>query len=185
MRFLSSIVGLTLLSSAAAGFGQDVRIAVVDMTAVFKAHPETAKAEAALEAQKKEARTVFKAKSGELKDVLKSHQEVTAQIVDAGTGASSALKTKAKELLDQAMKLEKEVATLKTTHERDLEQGFLAERHRILGLITTEIDKLNANGDYTLILDKSAASANGIPQVLSVKGAVDLTDKVIALVQSK
>lgn len=177
---------LTLALSLFLAVAADAQtIAVVDMTAVFKAHPETAKAEAALEAQRKEARTAFKAKSGELKEVLKEHQGVTTQLIDAGTRASDELKKKAEQLLDQAMNLEKEVATLKTTHERDLEQGFLAERRRILTLIQEEIDKLNANGAYALILDKSAASANGIPQVLSAPGATDLTEQLIKIVQDE
>ncbi|MFT5466266.1 MAG: Skp family chaperone for outer membrane protein [Verrucomicrobiales bacterium] len=168
---------------AATAFGQ--QIAVVDMTAVFKAHPETAKAEAAIAAKRSEARGVFKSKSGELKEVLADHQGVTTKLIAAGSNASTELKKQAEQLLDQAMKLEKEVATLKTTNERDLEQSFLAERRRILALITAEIGKLNASGEFLLILDKSAASANGIPQVLNANGAVDLTAKLIAIVEAK
>lgn len=59
-------LGAPVLAQQAGG----LKIAVVDMTTVFKAHPETAKAEAALEAKREESREVFKAKSGELKDVL-------------------------------------------------------------------------------------------------------------------
>lgn len=161
------------------------RIAVVDMTVVFLAHPETVKAEGALESQRKEAREIFKTKSEELKKVLQEHQKVTADLVAAGTAASSTDKAAAKALLDQAMKLEKEIAELRTTQESDLKRGYVDERRRILGQIQTTIAKFNADGGYHLILDKSAASANGIPQILHAPGVDDITEKIIQLVQEE
>lgn len=184
MRSCAIFIGLALIWPAVAQDSGGLKIAVVDMTAVFKAHPETAKAEAELSGKRKESREVFKAKSDELKEVLQKHQEVTQKLVEAGSKATSELKTEAKQLLDQAEALEKEVATLKTTHERDLEQGFIAERRRILALISAEIETLNSNGQFALILDKSAASANGIPQVLNSAGATDLTAKLIETVKA-
>jgi len=161
------------------------KIAVVDMTVAFLAHPETAKAQGELEVKRKEARELFVKKSEALKEVLQDHQKLTQKLVAAGTNASSTDKTAAKELLDDAMKLEKEIAALRTTQENDLKEGFVEERRRILGLIKEIIAKYNADGRYMLILDKSAASANGLPQVLHSPGADDVTEDIIALFEEE
>ncbi len=157
---------------------------MVDLTAVFKAHPKTAAAETALEAKQKASREVFVAKKKELEDVLRQHQAVTQKLVAAGSSASSTDKTKAKTLLDQATKLEKEIATLRTTQTNDLQTAFVDERRKILGEISATIAKFNAAGTYAVILDKSAQSANGLPQVIHSPGATDITSQVVALVKA-
>lgn len=108
------IMGIGVMAGA-----EPLRVAVVDLTAVFNAHPDTAQAEALLE---------------------------------------------------------RAVAAMKTTQERGLEQGFLAERRRILASISGGIGRFNADARYALILDNSAASANGLPQVLHAPGVDDVTE---------
>ena len=171
---------LGLLGVVALSAQDRLRIAVVDTTAVFKAHPETKLAEAALEKQQREARDAFGKKSAALKEILHKHQELTRKLIDAGKDASAAMKLQAAELLDQAAALEREVATLQTTGERDLKQAFLMERRRILGHITAAVAEFNADGRYAMVFDQSAESANGIPQVLHAPGAEDITSEIIA-----
>lgn len=167
------------LGTAALSADDRPRIAVIDMTAVFNAHPETKKAEAALAKKQREARLAFNGKASALKGILQQHQEITRKLVDAGAAADAAMKQEAADLLDRAAVLEREVAELRTTGERDLKQNFLAERRRILGRIAAEIAEFNADGGYALILDRSAESANGIPQVLHAPGADDITEEII------
>ena len=143
------------------------------MTAVFKAHPKTATAEAQIERQKMEARDVFIEKKKALEDVLKDHQSVTQKLVASGSNSSVADKELARTLLDEATKLEKEIATLRTTQANDLKNSFVKERRQILDEISTAIVKFNAEGKYAVILDSSAQSTNGIPQVIHAPGAVE------------
>jgi Skp family chaperone for outer membrane proteins len=159
------------------------RIAVVNMTEVFNAHPETKKVEAELGKKRSAARKAFDTKTSELKKVLQKHQETTQKLVAAGNAPGPELKTEARNLLDQASDLEREVAAMQTTQERDLKQEFIVERQRILGLIVSTITTFNANGSFTLILDRSAESANGIPQVLHAPGARDITHEILALIK--
>lgn len=160
-------------------------IAVVDTVAVFKAHPKTAVAEAEVAKQQKAARATFIEKKKELESVLGKHQTVTQKLVAAGSSASSSDKELAKSYLEQASKIEKEIATLRTTQANDLKTEYVKQRRLILDDIQATIADYNADGKFSLILDRSAESANGIPQVLHVSGLVDITDEIVAKVKAK
>ncbi len=172
MAFLTGWIGLGWATSLGGEVG------VVDMTALFQAHPETKKAEAALEAKRKMNREAYVASSNRLKEVLQKHQAVTRELVAAGREASAEQKKAAEDLLDEATRLETEVAKLATTQQRDLEQEFLAEKARIVALIAELVAKHNAEGRYQIILDKSALSSTGLPQVIHAPGADDLTEAI-------
>jgi Skp family chaperone for outer membrane proteins len=159
------------------------RIAVIDMTAAFNAHPEAEKAEADLNQKRAAAGKVFNAKANELKNLLDEHQKLTLKLITAGEKAGDEQKAKARELLDRATELEREVAAIRTTQERDLMQQFVEERRRILKSIATVIGEFNAAGTYALVLDLSAASANGIPQILHAPGAEDITQEIVKLLK--
>ena len=73
-RLLSALV--LLAATAMAEESAPLRVAVVDLTAVFEAHPRTAKETATLGAARKAAREDFRAKSKALKDTLQQHQEL-------------------------------------------------------------------------------------------------------------
>ncbi|MCB1063255.1 MAG: OmpH family outer membrane protein [Verrucomicrobiae bacterium] len=151
-----------------------LRIAVIDLAKAFEAHPETAKATAQLTKDRNASRDIFKEKSEALKKVLQEHQE----LIRANK------KTEAGEKLKAANDLEKEIATLRTTQQRDLEERFLREKHRILDAIRAAVAKHNADKRYAVVLDKSAESAFGIPAVIDASGTADITDEIIALLKT-
>ncbi len=152
-----------------------LRVAVVDLVAVFERHPEAESALAALTEERDAARELFREKSKALKETLQKHQE----LIQAGE------REDAKEVLKEAGELETAIATLKTTQEQEIEKRFLAERRRILESIKETVAELNANGRYHLVLDRSAAAANGLPMVLDVRGLDDLTESVLQRVTEK
>jgi Skp family chaperone for outer membrane proteins len=150
--------------------GAGVRIAVVDMTSLFNGHAETKAAEARVTKARDEARKIFREKSDSLKKVLQEHQElIKGGNVEGGRAA-----------LERARVLEREIATLKTTQARDLEEAFLAEKRAILTSIREAVQAFNETAGYSLILDRSAAAANGIPMIIDVKGLDDITEAVRA-----
>lgn len=157
-----------------------LEIAVIDMKQAFRAHPETAKAESRLRAERSKARKEADAKAKELKDLLHQHQQVTSKLVAAGVNPDDALRQQAEQLLEKASTLEVELAELRTTRERDLRRKFLAERRRILGEIADAVGKYNEEGRFALVLDRSAASSNGLPQVIHAPGATDITRQIVA-----
>ena len=124
---------LALITSAgiSGALGQDEksrpvpRIAVVDLAKVFEAHPDTKTATTNLTKEREKLRDVFKEKSNALKETLQKHQE----LIRAGK------KTEAAELLKKANEQEKEIATLRTVQQRDLEESFRQTKHKILDAI--------------------------------------------------
>ena len=148
--------------------------AVVDLTKVFLDHPETEKAQEALNEERAALREVFKKKSEALKEALQKHQEeIRAGKQDAAV-----------ETLNEVNTLEKAIATLRSTQQNELEQKFAAEKSRVLKLIRDAVAAYNVDGRYALILDASAAAANGLPMVLDAPGADDITDAIIAHVKT-
>jgi Skp family chaperone for outer membrane proteins len=171
LHLLLLLIALCLPCPASA---QDApRLAVVDLTAVFEAHPRTAAATAELTKARDEARKKFRAESAELKDTLQRHQE----LLRAGH------KTEATAELEKANALERSIAELGTTNQRNIEEQFRRAKTEIMADIVRVVRELNAERGYTVVLDKSAASANGLPQVLDAPGADDITADIIARVK--
>lgn len=152
-----------------------LRIAVVDLEAVFAAHPDTELATRELSRARDEARDEFKEKSNELKGILQRHQE----LIRGGKREEAA------EQLKEANEVEKAIATLRTSGQRDLEKSFREAKERILADIREAVVEWNAEEKYGLVFDSSSASSNGLPQVLDAPGAEDVTDVLIAFVKRR
>jgi len=167
LAFLLSVTGLRAEPGPS--------LAVVDMTKVFAGHPATAAATKELTDARETSRESFKEKSNALKEILQRHQE----LIRAGKREEAA------GALQSANEIEKAIATLRTTELRDLEEKFREAKTRIMEEIRTAVEQVNAEGRYTMVFDRSAASSNGLPQVLHAPGAVDITAEVIAFVKEK
>jgi len=165
------LAALMLVASWASAEEQTTaRLAVVDLTAAFEAHPRTAKATAELTAARKAARQNFRDKSEELKNTLQRHQELLRE------GRKSEAATE----LEKANALERSIAELGTTNQRNLEEQFRTAKKEILDDIARVVREFNAGKGYALVLDKSAASDNGLPQLLDAPGADDITAEIIS-----
>ena len=164
---------LLLAACAHAASPEAPRFAVVDLTAVFEAHPRTATETASLSAARQAARDDFRTKSKALKDTLQRHQE----LLRAGSKSSAAIE------LEKANELERSIAELGTTNQKNLEERFRQAKEGIMDDIARVIREFNAEQGYALVLDKSATSANGLPQVIDAPGAVDITAEIIARVK--
>jgi len=166
----------TLVLAAAEASGQDPgpsRFATVDMTAVFEAHPRTAAATAELTAARDAARKKFRAESEALKNTLQRHQE----LIREGKRSEAAAE------LEKANALERSIADLGTTQQRQLEESFRKAKREILGDIVRVIREFNTEKGYAIVLDKSAAWANGVPQVVDAPGAEDITAEIVARIK--
>jgi len=146
------------------------RLAVVDLTAVFEAHPRTAEATAALTAARKAARQTFREKSEALKNTLQQHQELLRD----GRREEAAAE------LEKANELERAIAELGTARPRSLRGDEERDGPRVRDDVARVVREFNAEKHYALVLDKSAASDNGLPQVLDSPGADDITAEIIA-----
>ena len=166
----------TLVIAAAGASGQEPgpsRFATVDMTAVFEAHPRTAAATADLTTARAAARKKFRAESEALKNTLQRHQELLRD----------AKRSEAAAELENANALERSIADLGTTQQRQLEESFRKAKNEILSDIVRVVREFNAEKGYVMVFDKSAASANGIPQVIDAPGSDDITPEIIARIK--
>lgn len=170
-RFLAPLASLASCVAVPAIPAEDgeLRIAVVDMVEVFEAHPEAAEASARLTEAREKQREEFKELSNDLKKILQDHQE----LIRAGK------RDEAEEALKEANEAEKRIATLGTKGRRDLEEKFRRAKAAIMDGIRAAVEKVNAKGEFTLVLDISSSSSNGLPQVLHAPGAEDITERVI------
>jgi Skp family chaperone for outer membrane proteins len=174
MRLLSLLLLTILLTcSSVSAQNNTPRVAVVDLTAVFEAHPRTATATAELTKARDAARKKFRSESAELKNTLQRHQE----LLRAGNreGASAEL--------EKANTLERSIAELGTTNQRNIEEQFRRAKAEIMDGILAVVRAFNAEKGYALVLDKSSASSNGLPQVLDAPGADDVTTEIITRVK--
>jgi Skp family chaperone for outer membrane proteins len=167
------LVVVLVLTLAAVQAETPMRLAVVDLTAVFAAHPRTATATAELTSARNAARKKFRAESAALKDTLQRHQELLRE----GRKEDAAAE------LEQANSLERSIAELGTTNQRNLEEQFRRAKQEIMDDLARVIREFNAERGYLLVLDKSSASSNGLPQVLDAPGADDITSEIKARVR--
>lgn len=173
MRLFLLPLLVTLLNSAFVSAQDTPRMAVVDLTAVFEAHPRTATATAELTKARDAARKKFRAESAELKNTLQRHQE----LLRAGQRAEAAAE------LEKANSLERSIAELGTTNQRNIEEQFRRAKTEIMDDILRVVREFNAEKGYALVFDKSSASSNGLPQVLDAPGAADVTADIVARVK--
>jgi Skp family chaperone for outer membrane proteins len=174
MRLRSLLLVTTLMFCASVSAQSTPRLAVVDLTAVFETHPRTATATAELTKARDAARKKFRAESADLKNTLQRHQE----LLRAGDRAGAAAE------LEKANALERSIAELGTTNQRNIEEQFRRTKTEIMDDILRVVRAFNAEKGYALVLDKSSASSNGLPQVLDAPGADDITAEIIARVKS-
>lgn len=167
------LIVVLVLTFAAVQAETPMRLAVVDLTAVFEAHPRTATATAELTSARNAARKKFRAESAALKDTLQRHQELLRE----GRKEDAAAE------LEQANSLERSIAELGTTNQRNLEEQFRRAKQEIMDDLARVIREFNAERGYLLVLDKSSASSNGLPQVLDAPGADDITAEIKARVR--
>ena len=173
MPVLPLLLALLLPAAALAQDPPAIRVAVVDLTAVFQAHPRTAAATAQLTAARDAARNKFLAASAALKDTLQRQQELLRD----------GRRPEAAAALEEANALERSIAELGTTNQRNIEEQFRRAKTEILEDIARVVREFNGARGYALIIDRSAASANGLPQVLDAPGADDITADIIARVK--
>lgn len=175
MQFLPYLIIFLLcgITTASGQAPEPAKLAVVDLVAVFEAHPRTAEATAELTAARSEARKKFRAESEALKNTLQRHQELLRE----GKRAEAAAE------LEKANELERAIAELGTTNQKNLEEKFRQAKQTIMDNITRVVREFNTEKGYAMVFDKSAASSNGLPQVIDAPGADDITAEIIARVK--
>ncbi|MEM0967936.1 MAG: OmpH family outer membrane protein [Verrucomicrobiota bacterium] len=188
MRFLFSALTLTLLLGSVIPLplqAQDgVKVAVVNFREVVMSHPKVRLLEEELIGVTENANKLLEAKEKELLNIEDNMRMVSesGKLPDGTMKAESArilvdMREKALEVQESAVKVRAQV-------NRTIQARRAQELPKIAGEVT-ELVKTANHGRFTLVLDSSALSPEGFPQVIDFEGAPDLTSSVIALLPEK
>lgn len=162
-------------------FGEDLKIAMLDMERVFQEYYKTKIADANI---KKQAE-VFKSYTEKLVDSSDRLQKEYKDLRDASQniGLSDAeresKRIEAKKKYDQ---LQEKIAETKQYHrekQTQLKDEYESNRAKLLNEIKKEIEKKSALENYTIVFDISGKTLNNIPAVIHYNKKYEITDVIL------
>lgn len=177
---------LMFLAAAALFVGpasaQDLKIATVDVEAVFRGYHRTAKEEARILVEEGRIKKEFEGSMGVLRDLETQVEDLRKKIEDPTI--SEKVRAEAKktflEKVNEGRALEQE---RKDSHQRrrtalttQLQASVQEIRAEIIKLITDH----SKTEDYDYVFDKSGVSKNQLPFLIYTKGSVDMTEAILA-----
>jgi outer membrane protein len=170
---------------AATGGAAGVKVAVLNMVEVIRAHPDTKEADDLLEKQLQEVET-HQNELLQQQDRLKKEFEVARE--EAGSKALSdegravkiaAAEKKLAELSEFSQKIRKTIGD----ERKELADRKARMQRRIVGKIRDAVAEMAKKEGYTVVLDASAVSVNGVESLLYAEEKADITAVVIETVK--
>ncbi len=172
---------LALFTLFGASYAAETKIAVLDMDQVFQNYYKTKIADSTLKQQAE----IYKAWIKKLNESLTKLEEEFKVVRDASQNialSASERETKRfeaqkkyREIREKQVELEQYTAE-KTQQYKQLETQ---KRDDILAEISKEVKRRATLEGYTLVLDKSGKTLNGIPSIIYSSPTADITDPVI------
>lgn len=161
----------------------DPVIAVVDFKKALASHPKARELEAELRATQENARKVFEAKQRELSELQIKLQKASVPL-KTKEGDTEENRQAFRDLEERGMEIRQSMIEVQA----NTRQTIADRQEAVLPELASKVRELVAtanNGKYAVVLDASALSRDGLPQVIEAPGAFDLTDRVIALLPVK
>jgi outer membrane protein len=177
---LPLILGLSLFATAVPAHAQ-VKVGVVDMDKVFKSYYKTKDAETTINdarsSAKKELDDRMADYSKELDGIKKLEEELSRPELSK---ASKDDKSKQRdEKIAHIRSTEREIKEFQASREKDLQSQAIRMRNKIVEEIQELIQKEVKADGFSLVLDKSGSSLNGVPIILYSNSDWDFSDKII------
>lgn len=167
-----------LMTSA---YGQQARIATIDLKKVFEKYWKREQAEAALKDRGAEMDKDYKAMMEDYNKTKETYNQLVAQANDQTVNAEERekRKTAAESKLLELKTAENTIRAFETNAREQLELQKKRMRDTILGEIRTSINAKAKSQAYTIVFDTAAESANNTPFMLYFTTDNDLTDDVL------
>jgi outer membrane protein len=173
-------VGLSQLASAQVPSSS---IVTVDMNKIFNDYWKTPIASAKL----KETAEGFNKENEELvnnyrkliDDLNKLREE--ADKPEYTTEVKAQKKKAIQDKLTETQKAQRDIEEYRRTHQQELERQTQRMRQSILKEITEIIVKEAKDAGYTLVLDKSGNTLNGVPGVVFAQDSLEITDRIVKI----
>jgi outer membrane protein len=163
-------------------FAAEVKVAVVDMDKIFQNYYKTKIADSTL----KQQADIYKAWVKKLNDSLVKLEEEFKVVRDASqnialsTAEREAKRFEAQKKYRETREKQVEIEQYTVEKTQQYKQLETQKRNDILIEITEEIKRRAALEGFTLVLDKSGKTLNGIPAVVYSAPAYDITEPVLA-----
>lgn len=173
---LAGLAGLSVASFAQSG----QKIVTVNMQKIFDTYHKTPVARAKLEETREQFTKELTAKRDNLKtqveelNKLKQDQDRPEYTAEVREQKKKAVNEKLAELNN----LQREMQEYQQSHQRILEEQSMRMRQNILKEITEVVTKEAKDVGYTLVLDISGNTLNGLPGVVFSQDALDITEAI-------
>jgi len=179
---MKKLIALAILSLGILTFSaqaQQLKIAVVDLQAIFNDYYKTQEANKRLQDQQ----ASFKK---EREDRLTDYRKLVDQInalkdgLNDPTLSATAKDEKNKKLgekVNEARTREQEIASYDQNASKILQDTFVRQRKQILDEITKSVEEF-CKGKYNLVLDKSGVTLNYTPAIVYQEGVTDISAEI-------
>jgi outer membrane protein len=174
---------MVLLGMAIAAQAADMKIAFIDLDRTFEGYAKTELANDELKAQA----DAFKAERKGLIDEYKIIDAAYSAALDESESpvlseeAREKRRREADDKLLQKKDQERKIRQYDETKGRQIEDQTRRMRRKIIGEIKQSLDAYARVEGYTMVLDTSGDTANGLPAVVSYDPALDITDKFLPI----
>lgn len=179
-KFIFTFI-LCLSTSAALLHAAPAKIATVDLTKLFKEYYRTKIIEQDFNEQSKVYRNYITRQAEILRKNEAEYRKKLNESLNVALAPAEREKRKA-EVQSMERELKRSRAELEqyaAGRAKALQQSATEQRLKVIDEIQSEIRRRAAIEGYTVVLDKSAQSLNGAPQVLYSAEALDITAKVL------
>lgn len=179
MKLMLGALLLCVMNGSA--FAQQLKIATVDLSRVFTNYWKTKQADAALQDMKAEMTKSDKDMLDERQKMVDSYNKLLADANDQAVSPEEREKrkksaeTKLKDIKDK----EADIQDFEQKARARLSEQSLRMRDNLLGEIRAAVNSRAKSGNYTLVFDSAAQTADRTPVLLYSSGE-DITDPVLS-----
>ena len=159
------------------------RIVVVDLNRLFNEYYKTPIASSKLketgESYQKEADDMMTQYRKQTEDLNKLRED--AEKPEFTKEVQEQKRKALQEKLGDISKAQREIEEYARTHKLDMDRQMARMRQTILKEITDVVTKEAKDSGYTLVLDKSGQTLNGVPSIVYSQELLDITDGVLKI----
>ena len=181
MNWKSLVLVSLLVLGVAAGAGAEMKVAAMDLDAVFNAHPKTKAAEAEL----KQAEEEIEAEMESLMAEARALDEQAAVLRDAARSpmlteeARARKRAEAEEKLQELQDFQLSARRKQETKMKQLQAKVMASRQDIVDEMMALVALVSKEEGWDLVLDRSGLTMNMIPLVVYSAPELDVTQVLI------
>lgn len=186
-KFKLMLAAAILTGMTLPGLGQESKVAVIDLERTFDEYYKTKTADAQLKEQAEDFTSERKALIEEY-DALQKYFDTVREEAQNRALSEEVRDVKRNEAEAKLMELqeyENKIRRFDQSRKKQLDEQSIQMRTRIVDEIKEQLQTYAVNQGYSLVIDYSGQSRNGVPIVLYSEDRMDITDEVLALINQE